>query len=369
MNKSICQWAIILILTLVSAASFDAQEDPIQATLPQAALVSGVRFEYQGWNNCGPATMTNALTIFGYTNNQTRAAEWLKPNYEDKNVSPWQMVEFVNTQVPELPVFALNRSGGTLELVKSLLANNFPVIIEEGYDPEPHDKGWMGHYLLLTGYDDSAGVFITQDSYLGANKQYSYDHIAEFWQHFNYTYIVLHTTERAAELLTLLDTDADEYQNAINALEIGRQEAIADQNDAFAWFNMGTNFVRLAELEAERGNNDIALERYANAAVAYDTARNIGLPWRMAWYQFGPFEAYYHVGRYNDMIALAQNNLNDGGGHFVEETFYYGGLAREGLGDFERALSNYEAAIAFNPNFTPAIEARTRMQEQLASGG
>ena len=32
------------------------------------------------------------------------------------------------------------------------------------------------------------------------------------------------------------------------------------------------------------------------------------------------------------MIDLAQANLNDGGGQYVEETFYYGGLAREGWG-------------------------------------
>jgi tetratricopeptide (TPR) repeat protein len=81
------------------------------------------------------------------------------------------------------------------------------------------------------------------------------------------------------------------------------------------------------------------------------------------------FEAYYQVGRYNDMIALAQTNLNDGGGHFVEETFYYGGLAREGLGEYDRAISNYTAALNFNPNFTPAIVARDRLQEQLESGG
>jgi tetratricopeptide (TPR) repeat protein len=69
------------------------------------------------------------------------------------------------------------------------------------------------------------------------------------------------------------------------------------------------------------------------------------------------------------MIALSQNNLNDGGGHYVEETFYYGGLAREGLGEYDRALNNYNAAIAFNPNFTPAIEARDALETRLANGG
>jgi len=357
------------ILVWVVAGVIAQEESTVntEPAIPIAHQLQGIRYEPQGWNNCGPATITNALTFFGYLDNQQRAAHWLKPDYEDKNVSPNQMVEFVNTQVPELPVYALNRSGGTPQLMKVLLANNFPVIIEEGYDPEPDRLGWMGHYLLLSGYDENAGVFITHDSYLGAGLSYSYEHIEEFWQHFNYTYIVLYTEERREELETLLGSDMDEMQNAANAFAISQQEAMADQTDAHAWFNMGTNLLQLGKLYSAQGNEDIALELYTNATIAYDQARNIGLPWRMLWYQFGPFEAYYAVGRYEDMIALARNNLNDGGGHQIEETFYYGGLARQGLGEYDRALNNYQSAIAFNANFTPAIEARDALQAQLAS--
>ena len=41
--------------------------------LPASYSLGGIEFEYQGWNNCGPATITNALSIFGYTEGQTRA--------------------------------------------------------------------------------------------------------------------------------------------------------------------------------------------------------------------------------------------------------------------------------------------------------
>jgi hypothetical protein len=34
--------------------------------------------------------------------------------------------------------------------------------------------------------------------------------------------------------------------------------------------------------------------RYEEAALAYDKAREIGLPLRMFRYQFGPFLAYFH---------------------------------------------------------------------------
>lgn len=334
----------LLFSAMVSSMGALAQDEASSILLPRAFSINDTGTEFQGWNNCGPATLTNALVHFGYTSDQNRAADWLKPDREDKNVSPWQLVEYVNTQVPEIPVFALTRSGGTLEQIKALLSNNFPIIIEKGYAPEGYD--WMGHYLLLHGYDDSKNVFMTMDSFTGP-KNYTYDEILEKWQHFNYTYIVLYTANREADVMELLGENSDEWNNHVLSLEIARDEATADPTDPYAWFNMGTNFVNLDMWDA--------------AAQAYDQAINLGLPWRMMWYQFGPYDAYYNTGRYDDMISIARQNQNDGGGHFVEETWYYLGLAREGRGETALALENFNAAINFNPNFTPAIEARDRL--------
>lgn len=352
-------FVIFMLLFIPAGYGVFAQEatpeafDPVNllvTTPPPAYQLQGFRHEYQGWNNCGPATLTAGLTHFGYADNQNTAAAWLKPNYEDKNVSPWQMVEFVNTQVPGTTQ-ARWRYGGSLDTLKLFIANGFPVIIEAGYDPEPERLGWMGHYLLVTGYDDASQTITTQDSYLGPNKQYTYEEINTFWHHFNRVYIVLYDFSREAEVTALLGSDADEQQNYLNALTIARTELQTDATDAFSWFNMGTSFVGLG--------------MYEEAAVAYDQARANGLPWRMLWYQFGPFEAYYHVGRYQDMLTLAAANLNDGGGQYVEETFYYAGLAREGLGENDRALTNLNTAIQFNPNFTPARTAIDQLQTAL----
>jgi tetratricopeptide (TPR) repeat protein len=353
MRKSILFGALLAaLLCLLPAAASQAQDSVSlttgsAATYPPSYQLNGAQHIWQGWNNCGPATLTMGLTYFGHGNDQYAAAAWLKPNGEDKNVSPWQMVQYVNSQTVGT-TRATYRYGGTLDQIKTLVSNNFPVLIEAGYDPESDDQGWMGHYLLVIGYDETTGVLITHDSFLGANRNYTYDYIDTYWRHFHRVYIVLYDLPDEARMLELLGSDADERQNAINALEQARAEAIADNNDPFAWFNMGTSFVKLG--------------MYQEAATAYDQARNLGLPWRMLWYQFGPFEAYYQIGRYQDMIALAQANLNDGGGQYVEETFYYAGLAREALGETERALDNFNSALYFNPNFTPAAQARARLQ-------
>lgn len=354
MKRQLLYSMLLFGLLLVPLSAVAAQEAAPQSqpeapvALPVSALMSGFTYHAQMWNNCGPATLTMGLSYFGYTDTQVRAATWLKPNSEDKNVSPWQLAEYVNGQVPEIDVFTLIRYGGTLDRLKMLIANNFPVIIEAGYDPERANQGWMGHYLLVIGYDDAQQVFITHDSYDGASHPYSYAHIQEYWQHFNYIYMPLYISGREPELLTLLGDDADPTQNLINAFNLAQEEATTASN-VFAWFNMGSILV--------------GLEMYDQAAIAYDYARNTGqLPWRMMWYQFGPYEAYYHMGRYQDMLTIANAIRDDGGGQYVEETFYYAGLAREGLGETQRAIDNYTAVLAFNPNFAPARERLTALR-------
>ena len=350
---------VLMLILLVSGATL-AQDGTTALTTVEIApnpdfyQIENVGFEPQRWNNCGPATITNALTHFGYSDNQLRAAEYLKPDGEDKNVSPWQMAEFVNTQIPELNTYAMVRYNGTVDLAKTLIANDFLIIIEKGYDPDPQTLGWMGHYLLITGYNDATGMFNTHDTFVRANYPYEYDYIDRMWKHFNYTYLVLYEPRQLPTLNAILGEDADERQNLINAFYRAQEQSIANELDKWAWVNMGTSLTNLGQ--------------YEDAAKAFDYARTLALPWRLLWYQFEMMEAYYQVGRYDDVIALAQRNLNDGGGHYVEETFYYGGLAREGLGEYDRALSNYQQALNFNPNFEPAREAITALETKMNAG-
>jgi tetratricopeptide (TPR) repeat protein len=307
--------------------------------LPAAMALTGFTHQYQTWNNCGPATLTTALTYYGRTERQAEAAKFLKPDWDDKNVSPNEMAAYVR----QLGLGVTVRVGGTLDDLKRLIANGFPVLVEKGFEPEP-DKGWMGHYLLLSGYDDAQGIFITQDSYLGPDRKVSYAEIDKYWRQFNRLFIVPYPVDDAERIESLIGPENVQTMHE-GALATAQVEAAADPVDAFAWFNAGTNLA--------------ALGRYDEAAAAFDEARRVGLPWRMLWYQFRPYEAYYEVGRYEDVIALARATLNVMDD--LEESHYWLGMAQLAQGEPDNARRAFELALAFNPNFAPAREALEKL--------
>lgn len=314
-----------------------------QPELPDSARMFGFVHTKQTWNNCGPANVTMALSYYGWRRDQSFAAEMLKPDREDKNVNPYELVRFVNEQSN---VRAITRMGGDLEMLKRFVAAQMPVIIETGYMPEGYD--WLGHYQTVVAYDDLQDLFYLYDSYLGAGEggeglAESYTDLDRNWQHFNRTFIVIYEPSREAEVRDILGDRADPIRAAEMALEVARSEARANPRDVFAWFNIGTSLTRLG--------------LYEEAAVAYDKARSEGsLPWRMTWYQFGPFEAYYHSGRYNDVLALVDINLTNGA-QYVEETYFWQGRVLEAQGDLSGARQAFNRALQHNYLYTEARDA------------
>ncbi len=301
-------------------------------------LLTGAKHEYQLWNNCSPATLSMALSYYGWEGDQRQAAAFLKPNQEDKNVSLAEMADFVQQQGLE----AVVRYGGDVPLIRNLLVAGFPVVVEKGFDPEPDELGWMGHFLLIVGYNEFERAFITMDSYLGPEQSEPYALLDDYWKHFNRTYLVIYRSEQEGELAAVLGDDMDPTVNLWNALAVAIAEVRANPQDAYAWFNLGTSYTSVGY--------------YEDGAGSFDQARRLGLPWRMLWYQFGPFVAYYRVGRYDEVLALSENTLASSL-ETVEEPFYYRGLALQVNGDLAGARQAFQKAVDFNPNYLVAIQA------------
>ncbi len=317
-----------------------------QPTVPPRLILSGLRHEHQGWNNCGPTTLAMTLSYWGRGETQSDLAPLLKPDPEDKNVSPEEMAQVVRG----LGLEAIVRVGGSLELLKQLLNAGFPVIVETWYVRDARDQ--LGHYRLLVGYDDGAQQFITYDSLHGPDLPIGYQELDELWRTFNRVYLVAYPLERAADLAQVLGAQMDEPTALRQALQTAEQEALAPpascvayaacaDAQTFAWFNAGSSLTALGE--------------YAAAAAAFDQARTLGLHWRVLWYQFTPYEAYYAVGRYEDVVALANATLQTTAN--LEESYYWRGMARQALGDVEGAQSDWQSALRYHENWPPALQA------------
>jgi tetratricopeptide (TPR) repeat protein len=296
-------------------------------------LLTKVKQEYQGWNNCGPATLSMNLSFYGWTGNQYDAAKYLKPDQEDKNVSPDQMIAYARS----MGFRAVQRVNGTLDLLKSFLRAGVPVLIEKGFEPEA-DLGWMGHYELIVGFNDLKHQFIAMDSYLGPYQAVSYADLDRYWRQFDRTYLIIYPDSQTDTVTQLLGNQLDDTTMWADALTIAQAEAAAAPDDPFGWFNLGTNY--------------LALNNLPSAAAAYDHARQIGLPWRMTWYQFGLFDAYLGTGRYDDVLTLADATLKVTPN--IEEMYYYKGLALKAQGNLSGARSQLELALKRNANFEPA---------------
>ena len=334
--------------TTTPAATATPTSTPTPQPLPRQARIDGLKIIPQGFNNCGPANLVINLNFFGDPTTQAEAAAILKPNPEDRNVSPWQMVDYVNQRTG---LRAFVGSGGDLDLIRHFIAAGMPIVIEKGYEPSPQD-GWLGHYLTMFAYDDDQEEFLSLDTNLGpwdsSGRADSYETINYYWQQFNYTFFVVYPPELEASVHDMLgEAMLDRDTMWRQAAERAQAEIEANPDNAFAWFNLGTNLTRLGEMTGEAAY-------YENGAAAFDQAFILGLPPRIVWYQFRPYIAYMRVGRYQDMLDLAEVTLSTQGGRNVEETYLYKGHALAFLGDAARAIEAYKQALRLNKYFYPA---------------
>lgn len=330
--------------------------------LPETFVLEGIQYEDQHhrWNYCGPANLSMALTYWGWDGNRDVVGEYVKPSDKDKNVMPYEMEDFVETQTSGLD--ALTRMGGEIKLIKRMVAAGFPVLVEKGYYEYDYTGklGWLGHYQFVNGYDDNQELFIVQDTYVkdGENHRISYEEFIQGWRSFNYTFLVIYPQEQVEEVLTALGPWADPVWANSHALEIAQNEVqtLTGIDQFFAQFNEGTSHVNLQQYVDGADAFDRVFSLYAT--LEDDEMR----PYRIIWYQTWPYWAYYYTGRYQDVINLSETTLYETISEPVlEESFYWRGLAREALGDLQGAIDDMRQSVELNPNFAPGWDQLDRL--------
>lgn len=330
--------------------------------LPAAIRLESDTFKYYDqhgmYNYCAPATLAMGVSFWGWKGSRLEVGDWIKPYRKDLNVMPYEMVDFA---AAEAGLSGVVRVAGDVDTLKRLIVSGLPVLVEKGvrFRDLEGDVTWMGHYQFVTGYDDAQSAFIVQDAYLtpGEDVLEPYDTFTSNWRSFNYTYIVLYPAEREADVRAVLGDQWDETTNFRAAAEIASKDIYSGLDGVelfFAWFNRGTNLVKLQD--------------YAGAAAAYDQAFAVYntlpedktiRPYRILWYQTGPYFAYYYTGNYYTVIGLADSALeavyyDDTA---PEESLYWRGMAQLALGATEAAIKDFRLSIKpYHPGFTPSLD-------------
>lgn len=351
-------------LTLTPQATFTPTRGPTPTRtitptpLPATVMLEGVKYEDQHnrWNYCGPANFSMALRFWGWEGNRDVIGKAIKPSDKDKNVMPYELQDYVTDNVEDISTVL--RYGGDVDMLKRFLAAGFPVVVEKGYYERDYTGkvGWMGHYQFVTGYDETRGEMIVQDTYNdGPNFHIAYEEFENGWRSFNYLFVVVYPADRESEVMTLLGILADEEQAARHALELAQKESrsLSGIDRYFAWFNVGTSHIALREYIDASTAYDQAFNLYANLEEN-DTSR----PYRMMWYQTGPYWAYYYSGRYADVINLATTTLEDTISEpTLEESLLWRGRAYYMAGQTKLAVDDYRAALKVHPKWPPAVQA------------
>lgn len=324
-------------------------------TLPAQARLEGLRPVYQQTNRCSSAALTIQLSYYGFTGTYDDVIRALNPHAEDVAVRLDEMIRYADT----LGLKAIERVGGSLDLLKTLVAAGYPVLVENVYyDGADAFRDWMSHNRVIMGYDDAQGALLSFDPLLGngtdnTGRPIPYEDVDTRWRAFNRDYLVLYRPEQEADLMAIMGPLWDANYAAEVALAQSMAELETPTADSYTVYNIGASLTLLG--------------RYEEAAQYFDQARGMGLPWRMFWYMYGPFEAYYHMGRYEDVLQMARDVIAATPG--VEEMYYYAGAAYEAMGDIARAKSNYEVAVLRNNYFAAAVEALSRTATTMAGSG
>ena len=335
--------------------------------LPPSVSLPGVVYVDQsgGYNLCAPANLTMALKFWGWKGSRDDVIRVVKPGENnpsenfvdrgkaDKNVMPYELVDFVNYHTE---FKALLRYGGDIQLVKRLIANGFPVLPEKGiYEEDTTARtSWMGHYQFVTGYDDRTQTFLVQDSYKkGPNYHLPYTEFQQQWQSFDRVFIVVYPADREEDVMAALGPYVDAGWAAQRALDMATDDIQSATGIPlfFAWFDKGTSHVALQQYVDAANAYDKAFQVYATLDSNYSTR-----PWRMMWYQTGPYWAYYYSGRYQDVIDLANITLDKTSGTpTLEESLYWRGMAEYAAGNASAAITDLRRAVYYNMNFQAAI--------------
>lgn len=293
---------------------------------------------YQSFNNCGPATLSMALSWYGINAPQEELAEKMRPyqhpkgDNDDKTIFTYEFVDWAK----EYGVEAVGRVNGDIDLIRKFLSNGYPVVV----------KTWLksgediGHFRLVTGYDDDQQLIYFDDSYDGPNRKMNYYDFLSLWQPFNYSYIVLYHNTSENVISKIIGHDWNEEASYRNSISRAEKESEKDSSNVYPIFNISTASYHIGD--------------YQRSVNEYEKVKS-KLPRRMLWYQIEPIKSYFQLEEYDNVFEISDNILENGNRAFSELYFIKGEIyLKQGLRD--KAQEQFNLAVKYNDNFENIVK-------------
>ncbi len=294
---------------------------------------------FQSFNNCGPAALSMTFRFYGINESQEKLGKDLRPyqnpqgDNDDKSVTLEELAE----KSEEYGLTPFHRPNGNVEMIKYFITYDIPVIARTWTKPNED----IGHYRVVKGYDEATGEIIQDDSLQNKNLQFSYQDFNILWEKFNYEYLVLVPEDKVKIAEAILGEDVDEKIAWKNAADNARKRLAENPNNVNIRFNLSVALYNSGDPQ--------------EAIAEYEKVQS-QLPFRTLWYEIEPVLAYKDVGNYNRVFAITDRILNNANRAFSELYKIRGDIYLK-QGNIEEAKQQYELAIFYNQNYTPAREA------------
>jgi len=308
-------------------------------TLQQPPLSKTLQNDYhifQSFNNCGPASLSMALSYYAIFESQQKLGNDLRPyqipggDNDDKSVTLEELAE----KSKEYGFIPYHRPLGNIDLIKKFITYDIPLITRT-WTTVNED---IGHYRIIKGYDEATQEIIQDDSLQGKNLRYTYDDFNAVWKQFSYEYLVLVPQEKDEIARTILGEDADEKTAWQKAVSISESEVNRNPNDIYARFNLSVALHNIGD--------------YQRSVEEFEKVEN-SLPFRTLWYQIEPIEAYYELGNYDRVFEITDRVLNYHNRAFSELYLIRGNIYKN-QGNLESARAEFEKAVFYNTNLKEA---------------
>ncbi|MBI4137510.1 C39 family peptidase [Candidatus Roizmanbacteria bacterium] len=308
----------------------------LQTPLVQKNLSGGIQV-FQTFNNCGPAALSMALSHYGITVSQQELGQSLRPyqNPQGDNDDKSVVLDELVIEAKKYQLIGYHRPVGTMNIVKQFISHDMPVITRTLLRTDDD----IGHYRVITGYDDRKEVIIQDDSLQGKQLTYSYDEFNRLWEAFGYEYVVLVPPGKQELADTILGPYRDESYAWQKAVELASQALVENPSNIYAKFNRSVAYYHLGE--------------YEKAIADFESVES-RLPWRTLWYQIDPILAYYKSGDFDRVLSITDQILGNHNRAF-SELYYLRGKTYEQQGNVVAAEEEFRKAELHNANFDPDV--------------